>query len=172
MYFSRFCDKFKVSMKIFDLFGQLQFWLGIVVVCFCWFGHRLYLRVGRRCRKCGRFWSVKRVHKIRLALDESISLFSTKKKLRWWIRRVETETFSVCKCKWKESVKITRGPISVWHAWWVKLTDRKQYWEDADLNQVSFQMTFERKQSVDRSLAKHSELDTPPVVMPWDEPNP
>lgn len=157
-------------MKILVLLGQPLFWLGIGVVALFWFLHRFYLRVGRRCRSCGRIWGVKRVHKIRLALDESISWFSTKGNLRWWIRRVLTETFSVCKCGWKESVKISRGPISVWHAWWVKIFSREQYLDDPDLNFVSAEAARQMRLSVDKSLAKHSELDTPPVVLPWEEP--
>ncbi|KKQ31379.1 MAG: hypothetical protein US45_C0044G0006 [Candidatus Nomurabacteria bacterium GW2011_GWA1_37_20] len=146
-----------------------QFWLGIVGVAVFWFVYRLYLRVGRRCRRCGRIWGVRRVHKIRLALDESISLFSTKGKWRWWIRRADTETSSVCKCGWKESVKVTRHPISVWHAWWVKLTDPQQYCEDPSLHWVSLRAASERKKSVDKSLDEYAELDTPPLVLPWDE---
>ncbi len=158
-------------MKIFVLLNQPQFWLGIVGVIVWWIGYRLYVRVGRRCRKCGRWmWPfVRRISKIQLASDESTSLFSTKGKLRWWIRRVDTETFSICKCGWKESVKVSRGPISVWHARWTKFTNPAQYREDSELSSVSALAAFKRRQSVYRSLAEHADLDTPPVVSPLEE---
>lgn len=155
-------------MKIFVLLSQPQFWLVVGVVGLFWFSYRLYRRVGRRC-KCGRIWGVKRKHKIRLALDESISLRSTKGKLRWWIRRVEKETFRVCKCGWKQSMKVSMDPMSVLHAWWVQLTDKEQYWEDPDLNMVSTTAARERRLSIDKSLSKHSENDTPPVAPLIDE---
>lgn len=153
-----------------SVLSQSQFWLVIGAIGLYWLSYRLYLRVGRRCRKCGSIFGVKRVHKIRLAPDESISVFSTQGKLRWWIRRIETETFSVCKCKWRESVKVTMGPISVWHAWWAKVTNRQCYFDDPDLNAVSAQAAFGRRKAVGGSeLAKNAHLDTPPLPLLWNE---
>jgi len=158
-------------MNIVPWFVQPQFWLGVAVVGIFWFLYRFYLRVGRRCKRCGCVWRVRRMSKLKLAPDESISPFSTKRKLRWWIRRVESETFSICnKCGRRESVKITRHPISLWHAWWAWIFHREQYWEDPNLAEVSSRAAFHRRQGVDRDLAKNSEHDTPPLILPWDEP--
>lgn len=140
-----------------------------VIIAVWWFVYRLYKLVGRRCRNCGSIFGNKRKSKIRLAPDESISIFSTNKRLRWWIRRVDTETYSVCDCGWKESVKISKGPISVWHAWWTRLIDRQQYVDDSELLSISDQATRDRRSL--KHLGNHAHLDTPPVVVnPWRKP--
>ncbi len=162
-----------------------SFWWGTLFSCLAvfliWIIHRLYVRVGRRCRRCNAVFKIRRISKIRLAPDETISFKSTTGKLRWWIRRVETETFAVCdntwsevsrskngppyerqKCGWKESVKIGRGPISVWHAWWVWRMDRAQFYPDPELENISRQTTRARL-NLDKDLLKDQHLDTPGI---------
>jgi hypothetical protein len=128
-----------------------------------WMSYRLYRRIGRRCRKCGAIFANHRINKIRLAPDETISLLSAAGRLRWWMRRVDTETYSICECGWKESVKISKGPISVWHAWSVRLTDRQQFFHDSELLAISHQAARDRRLLKD--LGQHANLDTPPLVV-------
>ena len=102
----------------------------IILIASAYFLYRFYKRVGRRCRnkECGSIWRPRRFNKIYLAPDETFSLRNKNSKWRWWIRRVSTETFVECsKCGHIELVKYTGGPISVWHAWWVRRFDPDQY---------------------------------------------
>lgn len=102
----------------------------IAVAMFFSFGffYRSYKRIARRCRRkgCGRT-DVKRVCKILLPPDESVSWRSPGGKWRWFIRRPIKLTFTVCGCKWVELVKIDTDPISMWHALWVKRFYNEQY---------------------------------------------
>ncbi|OGZ52817.1 MAG: hypothetical protein A3B25_01015 [Candidatus Ryanbacteria bacterium RIFCSPLOWO2_01_FULL_48_26] len=139
----------------------------VAIVIACWLFYRLYKMVGRRCG-CGRVLGVKRRNEIRLAPDETVSWRSPQGRLRWWIRRVCTETFVICICGKKAvSVKIAKGPISVWHALWVRYTDKKQFYADPNLTFASSQAT--RNMGTPKDLSKGSEHDTPPFV-PWDPP--
>lgn len=72
-------------------------------------------------------------------------------------------TFASCPdCKWRELVKLTKGPISVWHAWWTWKTDREQFVADPDLLHI-FDDNIRNLRSPAKSLKKHAELDTPPL---------
>ncbi len=109
--------------------------IAVIILVVCWAIHRFYKKVARRCRKktCGRI-DVKRVCKILLPQDESISYRSPAGKWRWFIRRPVKLTFTVCKCGWVELVKIDTDPMSVWHAKWANKFHREQYYlEDFEL---------------------------------------
>ena len=128
--------------------------------------YRFYKRVGRRCRKgtCGSVWGPRRFNKIYLAEDEVISLWNKDGKWRWWIRRVSTETFVRCKkCGHIESVKYTEGPISVWHAWWVRAFDPGQYEMEPALSTVSYLAGKDRLTGKHREPSEASgRADVPP----------
>ena len=92
---------------------------------------------------------------------------------------METETFMVChnswreiaktkaelpyvlrECGWKESVKVGRGPISIWHAWWVRLIDKEQYYDNPNLVNISILAARARLRRSEHLLA-NKEMDTP-----------
>ena len=140
----------------------------VLTIFALYFLYRLYKRVGRRCRNtgCGSVW-VQRINKIHLGDGETISIRSADGKLRWWIRRVSTETFAVCQdegCGHTESVKYSEGPISVWHAWYVKLTDPNQYKNDPKLDTVSFLAGKDRLTNRNiQTSANSTRCDIPPI---------
>ena len=127
-------------------------WSVILSVCgvgiaigFVYCAYRLYLRVGRRCGKCGNIFT-RRESEIYLPPDElltspwqslhkpsaaGVSLNVNVKwwrRYRWWVRRVITVTYSYCpSCRRRIVEKVGRGPISIWHLWWVKWFHREQY---------------------------------------------
>ncbi|HWX19429.1 MAG TPA: hypothetical protein VN578_05935 [Candidatus Binatia bacterium] len=156
-------------------FLRHTFWAGtaaaVLIFVIWWSLYRFYKQVGRRCKNCGWLW-VSRVHKIRFSEDEELPLGGRRKKLhwffrrlarrkRWWIRRVKTETFAVCKCtRPYESVKRGKGPISVVHLFWVILTDPEQLDLDTTLEGVSEQATLDWCSR--DSLEKERKLDSPP----------
>jgi hypothetical protein len=160
---------------IHNFFLHHTFWAGTVTVVLIfsiwWSLYRFYKQVGRRCRNCGWLW-IKRTHKIYFSIDEKVPFGGRLKKLRWfyqrvkrrkhwWIRRVKTETFSVCKCTRPfESVKRGKGPISVVHLLWVILIDPEQLDPDAKLDGVSEQATLDWRAK--NSLEKEKKLDNPP----------
>lgn len=111
---------------------NVHFTISAIIIIFIfalsWFLYRFYKRIGRRCRKkdCGRT-GVKRVCKILLPPDETVSSRSPQGRRRWFIRRPIKLTFAVCKCGWVELVKIDTDPVSLWHAFWVRWFHREQY---------------------------------------------
>lgn len=139
----------------------------VAIIAFGWFGYRFYKRIGRRCRRknCGRT-GVKRVSKILFPPDETVSCRSNKGQWRWFIRRPLKLTFTSCKCSWVELVKIDADPISLWHAYWVKLVHKEQYYLDD-------QILAEAARRKIRQLylgGKHENLapevtDTPPISL-------
>ena len=141
----------------------------MVVVFFTiiWILHRLYKRIARRCRKksCGRS-DVKRICKIILPPEESISYRSPEGKWRWSIRRPVKLTFTSCKCGWVELVKIDTDPISVWHAKWTERFHREQYYlEDWPLVQAA-QHKIRTLYLHDKHLALDDQAsDTPPLSL-------
>lgn len=153
-----------VLMKI-----NLIFVIASLLVLF--FSHRLYKRVGRRCRRkeCGRLF-VKRACKILLPPDQVVSFYSRqgeKRKLRWFIRRPVKLTFSSCRCRWVELVKIDLDPISVWHAYWVKWFHKRQYYlEESDLVEAAQRKLRQlyHKGSRYESLDAQA-TDTPPISL-------
>jgi len=140
----------------------------IVIVAFWCFMDRLKKRIARRCRRknCGRT-DVKRVGKILLPPDESISWRSPEGKRRWFIRRPIKLTFAVCKCGWVELVKIDTDPISVWHSLYVKKYKPEQY----NLDEWRFIEATERKlRQLYLGSGRRSDLDpqasdTPPISL-------
>ncbi|MEK7507895.1 MAG: hypothetical protein AAB602_02320 [Patescibacteria group bacterium] len=163
--------RFQIAWGIITILIVAALWLleyrFVAVAITYWFAYRLYKMVGRRCW-CGRILGVMRRNEIRKASDESVSLRSPDKHFRWWIRRVCTETFQICVCGKAVSVKLAKGPISVWHAYWVRFFDKRQFIADPDLVFVSAQAS--RKMGTTQDLSKHREHDTPPFV-PWDPPD-
>ena len=128
----------------------------VLIICAAYAVYRLYLRVGRRCGKCGNIFETQRHSEIYLPPDEFlISLWKSLerpidraahahdepsektppiprwkcwKRYRWWVRRVMTVTYSYCpKCRRRILEKVNRGPISVWHLWWTKWFHPEQY---------------------------------------------
>ncbi len=144
----------------------------VAIVITVWLLYRFYKLVGRRCQ-CGRIFALLRLNKMYLAPDETISIRSTKKRLRWWIRRVFKETFIVCECGRVECVKRSTDPVSVFHAWWVKLIDRRQYFPDPRLAFASQKAL--RRMGTPNALKENPERDTPPFrILPtvtWDPPD-
>ena len=140
--------------------------LTICIIVLCYSCIRFYKRVGRRCRKkgCGSL-HVRRISKIHLGPNETISLRSEEGKLRWWIRRVDKDTFSEClDCKHTEHVKTSWDQLSVIHAWWVRMTDKQQYEEDPRLNNIAYMANRDRLTRKHLATSENSVLtDTPPI---------
>jgi hypothetical protein len=136
------------------------------------FTYRLYKRIGRRC-DCGAVFEIRRYHYIHLAPDESISIWTSgkagRKRWRWWIRRVFSVTFSVCsRCNSMVIWKTSKCPISVWHAWWVKLFKPSQYKQHPRLG--NFENTIYLEALKMKNLShlniedKEAHKDCPPIV--------
>ncbi|MGP8199230.1 MAG: hypothetical protein ACLQU4_06995 [Limisphaerales bacterium] len=100
--------------------------VAVVTMAVYWVFHRWYMRVGRRCRKCGRL-KMRRTYKILRLQGEEISWRGREGKLRWWIRDVIKLTFIACEDCGIELEKIDRSAISVWHAQKVSLFQPEQY---------------------------------------------
>ncbi len=140
------------------------------------FTYRLYKRIGRRC-DCGAVFELKRYHYIHLANDESISIWTSgktgKRRWRWWIRRVYSITFSVCnRCNAMVIWKTSKCPISLWHAWWVKLFKPNQYRQHPRLGSFETTMYLEAlsMKGLNHLKAGHkdSPKDTPPIELNLD----
>jgi len=168
MDFEHFYDKVTINMKIYVLLKQPQFWLGIAFVLAWWGSYRMYKWGGRRCRRkgCGCILKVKRIHKIYLADDESISAFAPKtRKLRWWIRRVVKLTFTECeKCKLIELVNYDTRPMSLWHAYYTKCMSKHEYWPDPRYDQVFVQTIIKLRRSLMGTLEPQDHLDDAPTL--------
>jgi len=98
----------------------------VVTMALYWAFHRWYMRIGRRCRKCGKL-KMRRIYKILRLRGEEISWRGREGKLRWWIRDVVKLTFVACEDCGIELEKIDRSAISVWHAQKVRLFEPEQY---------------------------------------------
>ena len=119
---------------------------------------RVLKLIKRRCPKCGSLFGIKRPCQMTLADDEDISLRSPEGKRRYFIRRIETEVFSLCtKCGYGYSVKTSREPISCLHA----KCHKSQFLEDSKLKQLSFGNAWDRKNRKHLDLDKDTS-DTPP----------
>jgi hypothetical protein len=159
-----------MNIQIFGFPIGIPFLIGVVLtICFIiafYFAYRLYKRVGRRCRKkgCGSL-NVKRVNKIHFGPNETISLKSEENEWRWWIRRVDKETYSVClDCEHIELVKTSLDQLSFFHGWWVSKVDKQQYLEDPKLNNIAYQATLDRLNRKHLAKSENSILtDTPPI---------
>ena len=141
------------------------------------FLYRLYKKIGRRCNNCGSIFGIKRHHYIHLADDESISIWTSgktgKRRLRWWIRRVLSITFSVCNdCNDMVIWTPSKNPISLWHAWWVKLFKPSQYKQHPRLGDFRTAMYIEalnmKGLNYLRAGHKDSPDDTPPFELNLD----
>lgn len=120
---------------------------------------RILKLVKRRCPKCGSVLGIKRPCQITLGDDESISFRSPEGKRRYYIRRVDSEVFSICtKCGYGGSVKTSREPISVLHAKF----HRKQFFDDPKLKQISFGNAWDRRNRKHLNLGNGTS-DTPPL---------
>src|SRR5271166_212852 len=86
----------------------------VVTMALSWVFHRWYMRIGRRCRKCGKL-KMRRIYKILRLRSEEVSWHGREGKLRWWIRDVVKLTFVACEDCGIELEKIDRSAISVWH---------------------------------------------------------
>lgn len=147
------------------------------VIALLWFLYRIYKRLGRRCtiKNCG--CTLKRVHKMLHANDESISFRSPQGGRRWWIRRIFKVTFTRCPRHGYRCVKVDRDPISMWHALWAKKFHPEQFiWdgeeEDQDLDKGMPNLTQAYREWV-RILhlgSRYEDLDsgssdTPPISL-------
>ena len=98
----------------------------VAMLALCWVFHRWYMRIGRRCRKCGKL-KMRRIYKILRVRGEAISWRGRDGNLRWWIRDVVKLTFVACQACGVELEKIDRSAISAWHAQKVRLLQPEQY---------------------------------------------
>lgn len=134
------------------------------VICY-WLFILIAKRVKRRCAnpRCGRIFSMVRLNQIRLGSGETISLRSPEGRLRYYIRRVETETFAICtKCGHGRSIKVSGEAISCVHAKWVWCFNRQQYYEDPKLGHISFHAARQRNNRTQLDPDK-DKSDTPPL---------
>ena len=148
---------------------NVHFILGAVAVvatiALCWVFHRWYMRIGRRCRKCGKL-KMRRIYKILLLRGEVISWRTREGKLRWWIRDVVKLTFVACGDCGVELEKIDRSAISAWHAQKVRLLQPEQY-------KIEEQTLFSIEQSMPKFFGrewrppelKQQPSDAPPLSL-------
>jgi hypothetical protein len=137
----------------------------VVTMALYWVFHRWSMRIGRRCRKCGKL-KMKRTYKIMRLRGEEISWHGREGKLRWWIRDVIKLTFVVCEDCGIELEKIDRSAISVWHAQKVRLFEPEQY-------MIEEQTLFGLERSMPRFLGrewkspglKQQPSDAPPLSL-------
>ena len=135
--------------------------------------YNFYKSIGRRCPRCGEWRRKKnrRRYEIILANDEIISIKSPNGKLRWWIRRVTKLTFSTCEsCNHIRLVKIDNSPVSIWHAWWIKFSDKKQYMSSHELA-FAYDRDIRQMRTFGNLEKKYASMDTPPLP-PFDESHP
>src|ERR1700722_6413545 len=147
------------------IFMNVHFILGAVVVvaviALCWVLHRWYMRIGRRCRKCGKL-KMRRIYKILRLRGEVVSWRNSEGRLRWWIRDVVKLTFVACGNCGVELEKIDRSAISAWHAQKVRWFQPEQY-------MIEEQTLFSIERSMPKFLGR--EWKSPDLkVQPSDAP--
>jgi len=137
-----------------------------VLATYSWRAYKKWLR---RCRKCGSMWHNMRINKIRMSREDMLEIEKPFKFIfvshRWVIYRVDTETFSKClDCKRIELVKTSKGPITLWHALWVKRFHKDQYIDDPELISVGDRAARERRKRDYLQGDEHTESPPQPSL--------